>query len=45
MHKGIILLVKAADRDDAEHNAREFLDEYENDVWDWFQIGGRWTAM
>ena len=45
MHKGVILLVKADDRDDAIGQAKEFLGEYGNgDVWDWFVIGGRWSG-
>jgi len=43
MHKGIILLVKAEDKDDARSNVESFLEEYQNQVWDWYQIGGRWT--
>jgi len=45
MHKGIILLVKATTRKEAKHKAVAFLQPYGNgDVWDWYQIGGRWTG-
>lgn len=42
MHKGVILLVKAEDRNDAINRAEEFLQPYEGQVWDWYSIGGRW---
>lgn len=44
MHKGVIILVKATSRNEAKDNAQEFLAGYENDVWDWYQIGGRWCG-
>jgi len=45
MHKGVILLVKADDRDDAISQANDFLEPYgDGDVWDWFVIGGRWSG-
>lgn len=44
MHKGIILLVKADSRKLAEKKIKEFMDQYENQVWDWWTIGGRWTG-
>lgn len=45
MHKGIICLTQAADRDEAVSNIEEFLEQYGNgDVWDWYVIGGRWSG-
>lgn len=44
MHKGVILLVKATDKDEAIEKVNDFMEPYGNgDVWDWFQIGGRWN--
>jgi len=40
MHKGIILLVKG---ESPLEKVREFLDEYKDNVWDWYQIGERWN--
>lgn len=43
MHKGVILLTKASDREEALNKVVEFLEPYgDGDVWDWYQIGGRW---
>lgn len=42
MHKGVILIVKAQDKDETISLAKEFLESYKDDVWDWYQIGGRW---
>lgn len=44
MHKGQIFLTKASDRDEAISNVREFLDEHQDRVWDWYVIGGRWSG-
>jgi len=45
MHKAVILLVKAKDKFEAKEKADEFLDAYgEGRVFDWYQIGGRWTG-
>lgn len=44
MHKGVILLLKADDRESAKQQAEDFLEGYQNDVWDWYVIGGRWTG-
>ena len=45
MHKGIILLVKAEDKEDAINEAESFLEPYGNgDVWDWYILGGRWSG-
>ena len=44
MHKGVILLVKASDKEEALSEVESFLEPYgEGDVWDWYQIGGRWN--
>jgi hypothetical protein len=46
MHKGIIILTKASDRDEAKSNVEEFLEGFGNgDVWDWYSIGGRWNNL
>lgn len=45
MHKGVFLLVPASDREDAESAAIEFLNQYKDRVWDWYQIGGRWSGV
>ena len=46
MHKGVVLLVKAESLEDARSYAESFLEEYGNgDVWDWYEIGGRWSGM
>lgn len=45
MHKGVILLVQADDRDGAIGEAEQFLEQYGNgDVWDWYVVGGRWSG-
>lgn len=44
MHKGCIILVKATDKEDALGQVVNFMEPYgDGDVWDWYQIGGRWT--
>ena len=44
MHKGVILLVKASDKEEALSEVESFLELYgEGDVWDWYQMGGRWN--
>ena len=46
MHKGVICLTKATDKDDAISNVESFLEQYGNgDVWDWYVIGGRWSGL
>ena len=45
MHKGIIVLTKAGDREDARKKVINFLEGYEGDVWDWYVIGGRWSGL
>lgn len=45
MHKGVILLAKASDRDEAMDKVQEFMVQYgDGDVWDWYVIGGRWSG-
>ena len=44
MHKGVMLIVKADDADDAKSKVEEFLEGYNGDVWDWYVIGGRWSG-
>jgi hypothetical protein len=45
MHKGVILIVRAADSDDARIAAESFLADYgDGHVWDWYAIGGRWSG-
>ena len=44
MHKGVILLVEASDKEEALNEVESFLEPYgEGFVWDWYQIGGRWN--
>lgn len=43
MHKGVIILVKASNRDNAISKVEKFLEPYgEGKVWDWYSIGNRW---
>jgi hypothetical protein len=45
MHKGVILLIKASQIDEAKDKIQEFLVQYgDGDVWDWYVIGGRWSG-
>lgn len=45
MHKGVICLTQAADKDEAISNVESFLEQYgDGDVWDWYVIGGRWSG-
>jgi hypothetical protein len=45
MHKGVILLVKTSQRDEAYDKIQEFLVQHgDGDVWDWYVIGGRWSG-
>ena len=41
MHKAVILLTKAENKEDAVEKIKEFMEQYNGDVWDWYQIGGR----
>lgn len=45
MHKGIILLVKTNSEEDAEDLVVEFLTNYRDTVYDWYEIGGRWDKL
>jgi len=43
MHKGVILLLKANNREDVISKVNGFMEQYGNgNVWDWWRIGGRW---
>lgn len=44
MHKGVILLLKATDREDAISQVDSFMVEYQDQVWDWWVYGGRWNG-
>jgi len=45
MHKGVILLTKATDSDEAVVNVENFLEDYgDSKVWDWYVVGGRWSG-
>ena len=45
MHKGIILLIKADNKEDARKKVDEWMTPYGNgDVWDWYVVGGRWSG-
>lgn len=43
MHKGVILLTIAENKQDAKSNAESFLENHTDDVLDWYSIGGRWS--
>lgn len=46
MHKGVILLTKAQDAEQAQENVNEFLEPFgDGKVWDWYKIGGRWSSI
>lgn len=45
MHKGVILLIEANTREMALEIVREFMPEYQDNVWDWYQVGGRWSNV
>lgn len=38
------MLVKANDKEEAKNKAESFMEEYQDDVWDWYVIGGRWSG-
>lgn len=47
MHKGVILLMKAEDRIEAQDKANSFMNSNwygDGNVWDRYEIGGRWTS-
>jgi hypothetical protein len=43
MHKVHIIAVHAEDRQDAINQVDAALEEYYMDVYDWFEVGGRWS--
>ena len=43
MHKGVIILTKAEDKKKALSKVNEFVEGYQDNVWDWWAIGGRWN--
>lgn len=44
MHANHLILVKADDWESAISEAEDFLKDYGNgNVWDWYEIGGRWS--
>ncbi len=43
MHKGVILLTKASNQAEALQQVHNFMEGYQDDVWDWYAIGGRWN--
>jgi len=45
LHKGVILIVKADDANEAQEKVEEFLEMYNGVVWDWYVIGGRWSGI
>jgi len=45
MHKGIIMLTKANTTEEAQSNVESFLEQYQDQVWDWYVIGGRWSGV
>jgi hypothetical protein len=45
MHKGVILLMKASDKDEVLEKTQAFMVQHgDGDVWDWYVIGGRWSG-
>jgi hypothetical protein len=45
MHFLSFLIVKADSREEAVRKARNFLEQYQDQVWDWYVIGGRWSGF
>jgi len=43
MHKGVILLTKASNQAEALQQVHNFMEGYQDNVWDWYAIGGRWN--
>ncbi len=41
MHSQQALLVRAGSKEQAIDKAKEFLERFRDDVWDWYQFGGR----
>ena len=44
MHYHHLIAVEADSRDEAEERARDFLSRFEGPVWDWYEVGGRWSG-
>ena len=45
MHKGIIALVKARSAEQAKELVANYIEPYgDGDVWDWYEVGGRWNG-
>ena len=42
MLKAVIILTKADSIELAEDNVNEFMEQFQNDVYDYYTIGGRW---
>ena len=45
MHSRVIILTKSKSKEEAEDNARDFLDGYTPHEIDWYVIGGRWSGL
>lgn len=45
MHSRVIILTKSKSKEEAEVNARDFLDGYTPHEIDWYVIGGRWSGL
>jgi hypothetical protein len=45
MHKAVLCLTKAESGEDAISNVEGWLAQYQDDVFDWYQIGGRWSGL
>lgn len=45
MHHIEIILVKAKSREEARASANEFIDRFQEELWDWHAQGGRWTGV
>jgi len=45
MHKGVILLVKEKNREDAKTSIQEFMSNKQENTIDWWEIGGRWMGL
>ena len=45
MHSLQIFITKKEDRDDVRDKIEEFLLEYQNTHWDWYEFGGRWSNI
>lgn len=45
MHKGIIILTKASNKEEAIDNVEEYLDGEGDHIFDWYKIGGRYSSL